>query len=65
MWWLAIAPDRPGCFEATRLRDTDVARACINEVLVPGGARIAGDSVAAFLGRSCDPEAFRRRLEGG
>jgi thimet oligopeptidase len=65
MWSLAIALDMLGRFEATGLRDTDVARAYRDEVLAPGGSRPAGDSVAAFLGRPYDLEAFRRRLGGG
>ena len=65
MWSLAIALDMLGRFEATSLRDTDVARAYRDEVLAPGGSRPAGDSVAAFLGRPYDLAAFRHRLEGG
>jgi thimet oligopeptidase len=64
MWSLAIATDMLGRFEATSLRDTTVARSYRDEVLAPGGSRPAGDSVAAFLGRPYNLDAFRRWLEG-
>jgi thimet oligopeptidase len=65
MWSLAIAYDMFGRFEAEGLRNPRVARAYRDQVLAVGGSRPAGDSVAAFLGRPYNFEAFRRRLEHG
>lgn len=65
MWSLVIAQDMFGRFESEGLRNTRVARAYRDEVLAAGGSRPAGESVAAFLGRPYNFEAFERRLERG
>jgi thimet oligopeptidase len=65
MWSLVIAQDMFGRFESEGLRNTRVARAYRDEVLAAGGSRPAGESVAAFLGRPYNFEAFERRLEHG
>ena len=65
MWSLVIANDMFSRFEDAGLRNVDVARAYRDKVLAVGGSRPAADSVAAFLGRPYNFEAFRRRLDTG
>lgn len=64
MWSLAIATDMFSRFEAEGLRDRETARDYLEKVLAVGGSRPAAESVADFLGRPYNLEAFRARLAG-
>jgi thimet oligopeptidase len=63
MWSLVIADDMFSKFAAEGLRNTTLAHAYRDKVLAQGGSRPAADSVADFLGRSYNFEAFQRKLE--
>ena len=63
LWSLVIAKDLFGRFKAAgSIMDAKVARAYRKEVLEPGGARPAAESIRAFLGRDFTFDAFERWL---
>ncbi|MGB5542760.1 MAG: M3 family metallopeptidase [Gammaproteobacteria bacterium] len=65
MWSQVIAYDMFSRFEDEGLLDPTAAQEYLEFVLVPGGARPAADSVAEFLGRPYNFDAFQRRLDEG
>lgn len=65
MWSLVIAKDLFSAFHREDLFDREVARRYRQEILEPGGARDAAESVEAFLGRPTSFEAFLDWLAAG
>lgn len=63
-WSRAIALDLFTRFRKAGLRDAATARRYRQEVLAPGGARPAQESIEAFLGRPLSLEPLERRLQG-
>ncbi len=62
MWSQAIAYDLFSRFEEAGLRDRETAMEYRRVVLEPGGSKPAADSIAEFLDRPFNLEAFERRL---
>lgn len=62
MWSLVIADDMFSRFQSEGLRNRATAFDYRDEVLAKGGSRPAAESVAAFLGRSFNFDAFQQRL---
>jgi thimet oligopeptidase len=62
MWSLVIADDMFSRFQAEGLRNRETSFAYRDRVLAKGGSRPAADSVADFLGRPYNFDAFEKRL---
>ena len=62
MWSLAIAKDMAAPFHAKGLMNVETAHAYRDKVLSAGGSRDAADSVADFLGRPYNLDAFKKWL---
>ncbi len=62
VWSTVIAKDLLTRFQATSMMDASVAREYREKVLGRGGARPAAESVADFLGRPTNFDAFERWL---
>jgi len=63
MWSLVIADDMFSKFQEDGLMNTAISYDYRDKVLAEGGSRPAGDSVADFLGRPYNFEAFQSKLD--
>ena len=62
MWSLAIAKDIAAPFHAKGLMDVETAHAYRDKIISVGGSRDAAESIADFLGRPYNLDAFKKWL---
>lgn len=62
MWSLAIAKDIVAPFHAKGLMDVETAHAYRDKIISVGGSRDAAESIADFLGRPYNLDAFKKWL---